>query len=229
MSLCLSLCLSVSLSLYVSLYPTLALYVPLYPPVSRSVSFCVSLSLYLSRDSALKAVRLPIRLPASLHFKVLRLRHLATGCCSDDLYIHRKLHANRNLLFLARLETATAAKAPGRRRHHLPLSCLSFPSVCLLFLSLCLSILLSLHVSLSVSLCLFGISSPFWVSLSSADRSRVVLLERALPCLLLSPQADVSCLSPRRETPVSLVSPSSCLCTRLLWGSIDPPHSRGLA
>ncbi|KAL8428090.1 hypothetical protein ACSSS7_007395 [Eimeria intestinalis] len=54
------------------------------------------------REGALKAVRLPIRLPASLHFKVLRLQHVATGRCSDELYIHRKLHANRNILFLAR-------------------------------------------------------------------------------------------------------------------------------
>ncbi|KAL8438901.1 hypothetical protein Efla_005381 [Eimeria flavescens] len=72
------------------------------------------------RESALEAVRLPVRLPASLHFKVLRLRHVASGRCSDELYIHRKLHANRNVLFLARQFYLALLQAGGP----LSLSCL---------------------------------------------------------------------------------------------------------
>ncbi|CDJ61853.1 hypothetical protein, conserved [Eimeria maxima] len=65
---------------------------------------------FYDRSSALKAVRVPIRLPASLHYHVLYLMHIKTGRCTDDLYIHRKLHANKNILLLARQMHAALIK-----------------------------------------------------------------------------------------------------------------------
>ncbi|CBZ52916.1 hypothetical protein NCLIV_027040 [Neospora caninum Liverpool] len=53
------------------------------------------------RIASLRAVRLPVHLPASLHNRVLHLRHLGTDKSSDDLFYFRRHQAVRNLLSVA--------------------------------------------------------------------------------------------------------------------------------
>ncbi|KYF41600.1 hypothetical protein TGARI_259850 [Toxoplasma gondii ARI] len=56
---------------------------------------------FRSRMASLRAVRLPVHLPASLHNRVLHLRHLGTDRTSDDLFYFRRQQAISNLVAIA--------------------------------------------------------------------------------------------------------------------------------
>ncbi|PFH37971.1 hypothetical protein BESB_003120 [Besnoitia besnoiti] len=56
---------------------------------------------FRSRMASLRAVRLPVHLPASLHSRVLHLRHLGTDKTSDDAFYFRRQQAIRSLLSVA--------------------------------------------------------------------------------------------------------------------------------
>lgn len=73
--------------------------------LSLSVSFCLVFFFSCSRLASLRAVRLPVHLPASLHSRILRLRHLGTDKTSDDLFYFRRQQANQNVLFIAQYAT----------------------------------------------------------------------------------------------------------------------------
>ncbi|PHJ23252.1 hypothetical protein CSUI_002898 [Cystoisospora suis] len=56
---------------------------------------------FRSRLASLRAVRLPVHLPASLHNRILRLRHLGTDKTSDSFFYFKRQQANQNVLFIA--------------------------------------------------------------------------------------------------------------------------------